>query len=153
AGPDSSIDGHGAFPVVEVTLADAMAYARWAHHEIPSEAEWEWAARGADPTAHPDRAQPKAANTWQGLFPTINSDEDGFVGLAPAGCYAPNKLGLYDMIGNAWEWTSSVFTPDHGSGVPYTPAPDATPQKHQGVAEYTIKGGSFLCAPNYCMRY
>ncbi len=152
-GPGSSIDGHGAFPVVEVTLADAMAYARWAHREIPSEAEWEWAARGADANAHPDRQQPKAANTWQGLFPTINSGKDGFVGLAPAGCYAPNKLGLYDMIGNAWEWTSSIFTPDHGSGAPYSPAPDATPQRHEGVAEYTIKGGSFLCAPNYCMRY
>jgi sulfatase modifying factor 1 len=153
AGPDSSIKGHGEFPVVEVTFADAMAYAKWAGRAIPTEAEWEWAARGADANAHPDREQPQDANTWHGLFPVIDTGSNGFMGLAPTGCFAPNRLGLYDMIGNAWEWTSSVFTPDHGSGTPYTPAPDAMPRSDVSEAEYTIKGGSFLCAPNYCMRY
>jgi sulfatase modifying factor 1 len=154
AGPDSSIDGHENFPVVEVTYNDAMAYAHWKGRDLPSEEEWEWAARGADPAAHPDHEQPKDANTWQGVFPVVNSGEDGFVGLAPSGCYAPNRLGLYDMIGNVWEWTKSAFTPDHNDTAGYALPPDAAPQPvSTGTVSYTIKGGSFLCAPNYCMRY
>lgn len=154
AGPGSSIDGHENFPVVEVTYNDALAYARWKGRDLPSEQEWEWAARGADPKAHPDHEQPKNANTWQGIFPVINSGEDGFVGLAPSGCYAPNRLGLYDMIGNAWEWTKSVYTPDHAAAEGYTLPPDAAPQPGaRDAITYTIKGGSFLCAPNYCVRY
>ncbi len=152
AGPQSSIVGHDNFPVVEVTHADALAYAHWLGRVLPGEAEWEWAARGAESHARPDHEQPKNANTWQGLFPVINSGEDGFVGLAPSGCYAPNRLGLYDMIGNVWEWTASIFTPDHATAPGYTPPDDAVPQR-PGEASYTIKGGSFLCAPNYCMRY
>lgn len=154
AGPGSTIAGHENFPVVEVTYNDALAYARWRGRDLPGEEEWEWAARGADPKAHPDHEQPKDANTWQGVFPVINSGEDGFVGLAPSGCYKPNRLGLYDMIGNVWEWTKSAFTPDHSGVEGYTLPADAMPQAQ--VSEqitYTIKGGSFLCAPNYCMRY
>ena len=154
AGPESGIGGHENFPVVEVTLDDARAYARWKGRDLPTEEEWEWAARGADPNYHPDHEQPKSANTWQGIFPVINSGEDGFVGLAPSGCYAPNRLGLYDMIGNAWEWTQSAFTPDHSGVEGYSLPPDAVPARHvAGSQTYTIKGGSFLCAPNYCMRY
>jgi len=154
AGPGSSIADHENFPVVEVTYADARAYARWKGRELPTEEEWEWAARGADARARPDHEQPKNANTWQGIFPIINSGEDGFVGLAPSGCYAPNRLGLYDMIGNVWEWTASVFTPDHSAAAGVVLPPYAAPQPGAGdVASYTIKGGSFLCAPNYCMRY
>jgi formylglycine-generating enzyme required for sulfatase activity len=154
AGPGSTIVGHENFPVVEVTYDDARAYARWKGRTLPTEEEWEWAARGADPRAHPDHEQPTNANTWQGIFPVINSGEDGFVGLAPSGCYAPNRLGLYDMIGNVWEWTASVFTPDHSTAEGYPLAPDETPQPGAADTEsYTIKGGSFLCAPNYCMRY
>ncbi len=154
AGPDSSIEGHENFPAVEITYNDALAYAHWKGRDLPSEEEWEWAARGADPNAHPDHEQPKNANTWQGIFPVINSGEDGFVGLAPSGCYAPNRLGLYDMIGNAWEWTKSEFTPDHAATEGYTLPPDAAPQPGaRDTITYTIKGGSFLCAPNYCVRY
>ncbi len=147
AGPGSSIVGRENFPVVEVTHDDALAYAKWKHRELPSEAEWEWAARAGDPKAGDDRDQPKNANTWQGIFPVLNSGADGFVGLAPAGCYAPNAYGLYDMLGNVWELTSDVYTERHGDD-----GPDRMPA--MGEAErYVIKGGSFLCAPNYCMRY
>ncbi len=154
SGPGSSIKGRENFPVVEVTYNDALAYARWKGRDLPSEEEWEWAARGADPDAHPDHEQPKNANTWQGVFPVINTAEDGFVGLAPSGCYASNRLGLFDMIGNAWEWTKSVFTPGHLPDEGDTLAPDAMPQPEAAsVPSYTIKGGSFLCSQNYCVRY
>jgi len=138
-GPDTSIDGRGHFPVVEIDYNDALAYAKWKHRELPTEAEWEYAARAG--AAHLDLAQPTEANTWQGIFPVLNSGADGFVGLAPVGCYKPNAFGLYDMIGNVWEWTASLYAPRHGM------APEA------GAAARVIKGGSFLCAPNYCMRY
>jgi formylglycine-generating enzyme required for sulfatase activity len=149
-GPATSIEGRGAFPVVTVTYEDAQAYARWKGHSLPTEAQWEWAARAGQPKAAQDHAQPKQANTWQGLFPVVNSGEDGFVGLAPVGCYAPNALGLFDMIGNAWELTADAYAPFH-------PDPTAvkTPTKMAASApgQRVIKGGSFLCAPNYCMRY
>lgn len=154
AGPDSSIDGHENYPVVEVTRADALAYAQWAHRALPSEAEMEWAARGADAGAKPSHGQPDEANTWHGVFPVQNSGEDGFVGLAPSGCYKANRLGLYDLIGNVWEWTDTPYTPDHNEAAGYTPSPDEMPRMMgMGTSEYTIKGGSYLCAPNYCMRY
>ena len=148
AGPGSSIAGRENFPVVEVTRDDALAYAKWKGRDLPSEAEWEWAARAGDPKAGDDHDQPKNANTWQGIFPVLNSVEDGFVGLAPAGCYAPNAYGLYDMLGNVWELTKDVFTGRHGEA----PDPDQAPMLDEGL-RYVIKGGSFLCAPNYCMRY
>lgn len=148
AGPDSSIVGKENYPVVEVTEADARAYARWKRRDLPTEAEWEWAARAGDAKAGEDHDQPKNANTWQGIFPVLNSGEDGFVGLAPAGCYGANAYGLYDMIGNAWELTKDVFHPHHGDA----PSPDELPALG-AETRYVIKGGSFLCAPNYCMRY
>ena len=151
-GPGTTIDGRGAFPVVAVTHADAQAYARWKGATLPGEAQWEWAARGARPGAPSTHQQPAAANTWQGLFPVANSAEDGFVGLAPVGCYAPNGLGLFDMIGNVWELTADRWTPDHAAASP--PDTDPAPFKRPGPsAQRVIKGGSFLCAPNYCMRY
>ena len=149
AGPGSTIAGHENYPVVEVTHADALAYARWAHRALPTEAEWEWAARGGERRASMDHDQPANANTWQGVFPVMNSGEDGFVGLAPSGCYPPNRYGLYDMFGNVWELTADVFKPRHESG----DDPDRTPQRDENSAQYVIKGGSFLCAPNYCARY
>ncbi|MES1990710.1 MAG: SUMF1/EgtB/PvdO family nonheme iron enzyme [Pseudomonadota bacterium] len=131
-GPQTSIDGRGSFPVVAMAAADVAAYAKWKGRELPTEAQWEWAARGgAD--GKPDHEQPKEANSWQGVFPVINTAEDGYVGLAPVGCFRANAYGLYDMIGNVWEWTRDHFDGDPKRGV--------------------IKGGSYLCAPNYCMRY
>jgi len=148
AGPNSSIVGRENFPVVEVTNNDALAYARWKHRELPSEAEWEWAARAGHAASGDDHDQPANANTWQGIFPIINSGDDGFVGLAPVGCYPANAYGLYDMLGNVWEQTADIYRARHDE----TPEPNQSPRRGEGVA-YTIKGGSFLCAPNYCMRY
>ena len=152
-GPTTSIDAHKAFPVVAVTFADAKAYAHWKGRALPSEAQWEWAARAGQPQAAQDHAQPKGANTWQGIFPVANSGEDGFLGLAPVGCYAPNALGLFDMIGNVWELTSDAYRPGHGESA--DGPPDQVPR---GIAptsalQRVIKGGSFLCSPDYCMRY
>ena len=156
-GPGTSIEGRGAFAVVQVTIEDAQAYARWKGRTLPSEAQWEWAARGAKNQELPDHAQPAQANTWQGLFPVANSADDGFVGLAPVGCFAPNALGLFDMIGNAWELTRDAYTPSHavlvGQAEIDPPPSSARPAGASPVGQHVIKGGSFLCAPNYCMRY
>ena len=168
-GPDTHLYGRGAFPVVAVTIEDARAYAKWKGRDLPSEAQWEWAARAAQDLAASAPAQaaatqdqPKQANTWQGLFPVHNSGEDGFVGLAPVGCYAPNALGLFDMIGNVWELTSDPWTPNHAAR-PVAPLPTSslganadptTPPARPGApVQRVIKGGSHLCAPNWCMRY
>lgn len=139
-------------PVVAITLEDAQAYARWRGVALPTEAEWEWAAR--DGSGDNTRAQPAEANTWQGVFPVLNQAQDGFEGLAPVGCYQPNAHGLYDMIGNAWELTATPYT-DHPSPGNNTP-PDQAPEARRAdttAPRYVIKGGSYLCAPNYCMRY
>ena len=156
-GPGTTIEGRGAFAVVNITIEDAQAYARWKGTVIPSEAQWEWAAREAQAQALPTHAQPSQANTWQGLFPVANSAADGFVGLAPVGCFAPNALGLFDMIGNAWELTRDAYTPSHAVLAPdngLDPGPSSVrPEGSAAVGQRVIKGGSFLCAPNYCMRY
>ena len=156
-GPDTRIEGRGAFAVVNVTIEDAQAYARWKGTVIPSEAQWEWAARAAQAQALPTHDQPTQANTWQGLFPVANSAADGFVGLAPVGCFAPNALGLFDMIGNAWELTRDAYTPSHAVLAPEDgadPGPGSVrPAGGAAIGQHVIKGGSFLCAPNYCMRY
>jgi formylglycine-generating enzyme required for sulfatase activity len=154
-GPGSHIQGRGAYPVVAVTLLDAQAYARWKGRALPTEAQWEWAARAAQAGVEAGApsgglSPPAAANTWQGLFPVVNTADDGFLGVAPVGCYAPNALGLHDLIGNVWELTAERWTPDHRSTPGQAPAPAARP----GAApQVVIKGGSFLCAQNYCMRY
>lgn len=136
-GPGSDLDGRWLHPVVHVTLADARAYADWAGGRLPSEVEWEYAASLGLPD--PARANSGAydedgapvANTWQGVFPVVNIGSDGFRGTAPAGCFGADRAGLYDMIGNVWELTD---TPYDG-------------------ATNTIKGGSYLCAENFCRRY
>ena len=164
-GPATRIDGRGAFSVVNVTIEDAQAYARWQGAVVPSEAQWEWAARAVQsgataapaPAMASTRDQPAQANTWQGLFPVANSAADGFVGLAPVGCFAPNALGLFDMIGNVWELTRDAYTPSHAvlaadDGADLG-AGGARPTGSRAMGQRVIKGGSFLCAPNYCMRY
>lgn len=150
-GPATSIEGRDAFPVVAVSYADAKAYAKWKGRNLPTEAQWEWAARAGQPQASKDHAQPKDANSWQGIFPMVNSAEDGFTGLAPVGCYAANAYGLFDMIGNVWEFTTDAWRPFHGDP---EGKPDQAPRMAQAAAgQRVIKGGSYLCSPDYCMRY
>jgi formylglycine-generating enzyme required for sulfatase activity len=136
-GPGTGIARHMNEPVVHVSLADAHAYAAWAGGRLPTEEEWEYAAASglADPdnrfSGAMDADGKPIANFWQGIFPVSNDVADGFAGAAPVGCFPASKLGLYDMIGNVWEWTDTPYAP--GSN--------------------TIKGGSYLCAENYCARY
>jgi len=154
-GPGTDIQGRGHFPVVTVTYVDALAYATWKGRSLPTERQWEWAARAGEVKAAKDHDQPHGANTWQGVFPVQNSADDGFVGLAPVGCYTPNAWGLYDMLGNVWEMTRDLYTPDHLT--PAGPQADSSPDpklvRNATAAQRVIKGGSFLCSPDYCMRY
>lgn len=154
SGPDSNIAGRDNDPVVNVTHEDAAAYARWAGRALPSEEQFEAAARAgvADPDAQPN---PDTANFWQGEFPNRNAKQDGFSGRAPAGCFRANGVGAYDLIGNVWEWTGSWYLPSHapfvtGDGSPGNPSFDPA---QPGVRARVIKGGSYLCASNYCARY
>ena len=148
-GAGSTIDGRDAFPVVAIAYADAAAYAAWAGRRLPTENEWEFAARGAAPAPADRRAEAfdahgaARANTWQGVFPFQDTGEDGFVGLAPVGCFPANANGLYDMTGNVWEWTSDRFAGADGLDAARTTDAPAR----------VIKGGSQLCAPNFCSRY
>jgi formylglycine-generating enzyme required for sulfatase activity len=138
-------------PVRMVTLKDAIAYADWLGRELPSEEQWEYAAKGfskqRDVSADLDHIN---ANVWQGEFPYQNDNKDGYVDVAPVGCYEANGFGLYDMIGNVWEYTNSPFSGTHDDHMGmHQLNTHQTPRFNQ----YTIKGGSFLCASNYCMRY
>ncbi len=161
-GPKSSIKGRGSWPVVHIAWADAMAYARWLGRDLPTEAEWEYAARGGKDGATyvwGDDKKPSgkpAANHWQGVFPIVDTGEDGYKArTAPVGCFAPNGYGLYDMAGNVWEWTKDWYRPGlDPEGGPDGPAPDrAFDPADPGVPKHVLKGGSFLCADNFCFRY
>jgi len=151
-GPKSSLAGRDNLPVVHVAYSDALAYAAWKGRALPSEEQFEYAARaGAEQSL--DQPGPRKANTWQGSFPVENTNDDGHPRLAPVGCYEANGFGLDDMIGNAWEWTRSWYLPGHGA---FPENPDGNPSYYPGqpdVQARVIKGGSFLCAPNYCARY
>jgi formylglycine-generating enzyme required for sulfatase activity len=160
-GPGSDLKGLDDHPVVQVAYEDAQAYARWARRDLPTEAQWEWAARGG----LMDRVfswgntwNPLKANTWQGEFPITNTAEDGFVATAPVGSFPANGYGLFDMTGNVWEWTQDWYAVGHealdGDRDPALSREAATGDpRDPGVAKHVIKGGSFLCAPNYCSRY
>lgn len=160
-GPGSTIESKENHPVVHIAYEDAPAYAHWRGRELPTEAQWEFAARGGrdgedDYSSAYDPEGKPIANTWQGLFPVLNTNDDGHTGTAPVGCFQPNGYGLYDMIGNIWEWTSDWYRPGHSPDPDVNPAgPDLVSLRiPQGlVASRVIKGGSFLCATNFCARY
>jgi formylglycine-generating enzyme len=157
--------------VVHVAYEDAEAYARWAGKTLPSEAEWEFAARGGlegATFAWGDEFTPAGrmmANTWQGEFPWENLRQDGHDGTSPVGSYPPNGYSLFDMTGNVWEWTSDFYTPRHPEASvkpcctprnPRVTTPNQsynTGQADAHIPRRAIKGGSHLCAPNYCLRY
>jgi formylglycine-generating enzyme required for sulfatase activity len=169
-GPDSSLAGRQDHPVVHVSWADAVAFACWAGKELPSEAEWEFACRGGlDGATYAwgeefTPAKTWMANTWQGEFPIHNTVADGHRGTAPVGCYPPNGYGLYDMIGNVWEWTADWYQA-HGELAGHACCTVANPRggdkgqsydpqlPHVAIPRRVMKGGSHLCAPNYCQRY
>jgi sulfatase modifying factor 1 len=152
SGPDAQPNE----PVVHMGWADMEAYSKWKGGRIPTEAEWEYAASAGEPSKNVQPADDKA-NTWQGVFPAQNDASDGFRGIAPVGCFAPNGNGLYDMLGNVWEVTADLFKPG------LDPKDDKNPRgpsengaydpQNPGFTSRVMKGGSYLCAANYCQRY
>ena len=180
-GPQSSNDGLDNYPVVHIAYEDVEAYARWAKKEIPSEAEWEFAARGGlegREYAWGSEFAPEGrqmANTWQGTFPHENLLTDGYEGASPVGVFPPNGYGIFDMIGNVWEWTTDWYEPHHQrlkAGLSRATISEQaqsccgqatadramarsydTSQPGVQIPRRVMKGGSHLCAPNYCRRY
>jgi formylglycine-generating enzyme required for sulfatase activity len=163
-GPGTSIDGRDRHPVVHVAHEDADAYARWAGGELPTEAEWEFAARGGlegATFAWGDEDTPRdkpMANTWQGEFPWQNLKLDGYEGTSPVGSFPPNGYGLFDATGNVWEWTADWFAPRHADAAssPCCAPPESSFRAGEpgaNIPRRVIKGGSHLCAPSYCLRY
>ena len=168
-GPESSLEGLDEHPVVHVAWCDVQAYANWAGKELPTEAEWEFSARGGLEGAefawgHEFTPQGRhMANTWQGKFPLENALADGYARTSPVTAFPPNGYGVYDMIGNVWEWTSDWFSATHRATAV---SPCCASREEAGadascdarlpgirIPRRVLKGGSHLCAPNYCRRY
>ncbi len=173
----SGTESHDEHPVVQVSFDDASAYAAWAGKRLPTEEEWEFAARGGsrdgltyawgNEVRVDDRLM---ANTWQGRFPYLNTGADGWRGTSPVGTFPPNGYGFFDLIGNVWEWTTTYYSPRHyleedeaattsgdGCGCGCSPGEDArraaSAEPGSRIPRRALKGGSHLCAPEYCLRY
>ena len=167
-GPDSDLKGREKYPVVQVGYPDAEAYAKWAGKRLPTEAEWEFAARGGlsgKLYGWGDELKPKdkwMANIYEGRFPVKDTADDGFAGIAPAKSFPPNGYGLYDVAGNVWEWCSDWYRPDYyarltlaGGSVAHNPPGPTSPYDPAEPTEKkrVHRGGSFLCTDQYCTRY
>jgi formylglycine-generating enzyme required for sulfatase activity len=161
-GPGTTWKDRTNHPVAHICYEDAVAYAKWAGTRLPTEAEWEFAARGGldrKPFVWGDELKPgerPRANTWQGEFPHHNTLEDGFAGTAPVGSFPANGFGLHDMAGNVWEWCADWYQPRYLAHLPRRnpqgPRSSDDPAE-PGVAKRVQRGGSFLCCENYCVRY